>query len=165
MVANGAYAEYLAAAAEDRLDYNGKPMMDDRRARKLQQDKLKKYSSLGGGSLLWGVAMDNPHATMKKEKLEKAKSGPGNLNLEKSASFEGLPTGSILNTFIESHHDMAKKFHENYLFVKDVALERTSALRKELEQEVNIMSMLGDVTIYELEKAEDDVQKAWGKFF
>lgn len=58
-----------------------------------------------------------------------------------------------------------KKFHENYTFVKDVALEKTVALRKELEQEVNIMSMLGDVTIYVLEKAEDDVQKAWAAYY
>lgn len=160
VVANQAYAEYLAGAAEDRLDYSGRPM-DEKKAKRHQNDKDKKYHTLGGGSLLWGVAFKD----QKKNEEEEKKKLESNGALVQNVSFEGLPNESVLTKFIESHQQMAEKFHENFKFVKEVALEKMVQLRKELEAEVNVMSMLGDVTIYELEKAEDDVQKAWEAYY
>jgi len=70
-VANRAYASYLQAAADDRLDANGKPV-DERRGKRLQSDKQKKYSSLGGGSLLLGMSMEMDRRNQEKER-EKVK--------------------------------------------------------------------------------------------
>jgi hypothetical protein len=58
---------------------------------------------------------------------------------------------------------MALVMNANISFIKDVALEKMHALRKELEAEVTVMGALGDATMVELKKAEEDVQKAWGK--
>ena len=162
VIANERYAEFLAAAAEDRLDYSGK-VLDQKKAKKFHGEKMKKYS-LGAGGLLWNEAFKDKktdssgvsnNGTPKKDSVEQ---------VQESASFEGLPDDSMLTGFISCHEKMAEKFNENFTFIKEVALAKTTALRKELEAEANIMSMLGDATIYELEKAEDDVQKAWGKY-
>ena len=79
-------------------------------------------------------------------------------------SFEGLPEDSLITTLVESQFQMAQVFTENAAFVKDVVLDKLIELKKELEAEVSVMSALGDATIHELEKAEDDVQKAWCEF-
>ena len=163
--ANERYAEFCAAAAEDRLDYDGKAL-EERKALKFQGDKHKKYSHLGSGSILWSVAVKREK--QEKERKEKLEQTNGNLNgvsIEDAVSFEGLPEDSMISSFIESHNLMADKFKENYTFLKEVALEKMTALRKELESEVNVMSLMGDATIYELEKAEEDVQKAWSKLW
>lgn len=166
VVANQQYADYLSAAAEDRLDYSGKPIVDGKRAKKMQAEKTRKYDTLGGGSLLFGIAAaaqekNKREEEEKKKKLE-AVAGQG---IVESVSMEGLPDETVLTTFINAHQSMADKFHENFVFVKDVCLEKLTSLRKELESEVNVMSMLGDVTLFELEKAEDDVQKAWTAYY
>ncbi len=140
----------------------------------MQADKNKKYDSLGGGSLLWGIAAAQERKKEEEEKKKKLESVNGGSSVvigaagqvvEQGSSFDGAGAeDTVLATFINAHQQMADKFNENCTFVKDVCLEKLTALRKELEAEVNVMSMLGDVTIFELEKAEDDVQKAWGKF-
>ncbi len=170
MVANQNYAEYLNAAAQDRLDYGGKPM-DDRKAKRFQSDKKTKYTTLGAGTMLWNMSMKDSFDNGTGNSMDSGMTSTGavaaasrpSLLSTMSPSFEGLPEDSILTSVITCHHSMAEKFHENYTFVKDVVLEKMRALRRELESEVNFMSQLGDVTIFELDKAEDDVHKAWGK--
>ncbi len=165
LFANKQYADFCAAAAEDRLDYSGRPILDQKRVRKLQCDKMRKYKGLGSGSVLWNVAVKKEEEERrKKEKLAEIQSSNVTATkLVNSVSFDGLANDSILTSFIESHSQMAEKFYDNYTFIKEVAMQKMTALRKELESEVNVMSMMGDATIFELEKAEDDVQKAWGE--
>ena len=129
------------------------------------REKAKKYAGLGSANALWGItAQKAEEEKKKKEKLAEIKStNITSTSLVNAVSFDGLPKDSILNSFIESHKLMSEKFYENATFIKEVALEKLTALRKELENEVNVMSMMGDATIFELEKAEDDVQKAWGE--
>lgn len=173
IVANQQYAEYLNAAAQDRLDYNGKPM-DDKKAKRFQSEKKTKYTTLGAGTMLWNMSMKDSFDNGTGNSMNSGMTSSGavaaaaaasrpSLLSTASPSFEGLPEDSILNSVITCHQTMAEKFHENYTFVKDVVLEKMRALRRELENEVHSMSQLGDVTIFELEKAEDDVHKAWGK--
>jgi len=138
----------------------------------MKNDRARKYEVLGGGgSLFWGVGMAVAQEKARKEKEEEEKkkkleaTSAGQQILEQQTSFEGLPNETVLTPFINAHKAMADKFNENYLFVKDVCLQKMTDLRKELESEVNVMSMLGDVTIFELEKAEDDVQKAWAAYY
>ena len=166
LVANRQYAEFLAAAAEDRLDYGGRAILEQRKAKKFQTDRLKKYETLGSGSVLWNVAVKKEEENKKKmEKLEGINStGVTSTKMVDAVSFDGLTQDSVLTSFIESHSLMAEKFHENNTFVKEMALDKMTALRKELESEVNVMSIMGDATVFELEKAEDDVQKAWCEF-
>jgi len=189
--ANKAYAEYLQAAADDKLDYAGKPL-NERNVKRFLSEKERKYSTLGTGSLLLGVSMrDNSNSSLGagigggagstppvgvhggfsslspggsgEEKRRKKMEASG--NIVETTSFEGLPENSVLNSIIETHHNMAQKFEENYTFVKEVALAKTRELRKELESEVALMANLGDVTMYELERAEEDVQKAWAAYY
>lgn len=181
-VANKTYADYLTAAADDRLDYSGLPMTDEKKARRYRKEKGKKYTSLGAGSLLWGKAANNggsgkditgnvsDNNNQEKKRLEAARTN-SNTSVNTSSVDEsfteadnfGLPEDSLLTSFVHSHEQMAEKFQENYTFIQNTLLVKATGLRKELEAEVHIMSMLGDVTIFELEKAEDDVQKAWGE--
>jgi hypothetical protein len=160
--ANTNYANYLEAGAQDRLDYSGKPM-EVRKASIFRNEKRKKYSALGGASVLWNVAMSDE----KQKSFTMDNSGVENaiphIPSNTGASFDGLQDESLLTSFIESHNLMALKFRENCIFVRDVALKKTVELRKELEAEVSIMSMLGDAMVYELEKADDDVTRAWGE--
>jgi len=174
--------------------------VDERRGRRLQEDRRKKYSSLGGGSLLMGFSMemDRKSAEKERERIKKKADyasinsditggSSGNIGSGSSGSdhhaatsaiidanhndeiapaisFEGLPEDSLITTLVESQFQMAQVFTENAAFVKDVVLDKLIELKKELEAEVSVMSALGDATIHELEKAEDDVQKAWCKF-
>jgi len=80
-------------------------------------------------------------------------------------SFEGLTDDSLVNKLISAKGEMADQFQENVSFVEDVVLIKLIELRKELECEVNIMSLLGDNTISELERAEEDVQDAWEAYY
>jgi hypothetical protein len=196
--ANETYSKFLQAAADDRLDDSGRPV-DERRGRRLQEDRRKKYSSLGGGSLLMGFSMemDRKSAEKERERIKKKADyasinsditggSSGNIGSGSSGSdhhaatsaiidanhndeiapaisFEGLPEDSLITTLVESQFQMAQVFTENAAFVKDVVLDKLIELKKELEAEVSVMSALGDATIHELEKAEDDVQKAWCK--
>ena len=197
-LANEAYARVLAAAADDRLDYNGKPV-DERRGRRLQEDRRKKYSHLGGGSLLMGMSMeiDRKQQEKERERIKKkadyaainsdlSQSGTAGLtsaavataatldaaeesragldDLAPAISFEGLPEDSLIKTLVESQYEMAEAFNENVKFVGEVVCVKLVDLKKELEAECSVMSALGDATIFELERAEEDVQKAWCKF-
>jgi hypothetical protein len=78
-------------------------------------------------------------------------------------SLDGLPQDSMLKSLLTSQNEMANAFLENVSFNKDVILEKMKGLRKELEAEVSVMGALGDATMHELKKAEDDVHKAWCK--
>lgn len=168
VVANTAYADYLAAASQDRLDYAGKPI-EEKKAKKFQGDKKQKYSKLGGGSMLWNAAIKEKDSVDSNNSRNggSGHTSPIGFGLSSASSsnpsFDGLPEETMLTSFIECHQSMADKFKENYTFVKDVVLSKLTLLRRELEKEVNIISMLGDATMFELEKAEEDVQKAWGE--
>ena len=163
LVANEAYANYLKASADDRIDYAGKPV-DMRRGQSLKLDRMKKYNNLSGGSFYYGKELG------KDEKLEK-KQENNNTSLEKSmelmntstASFDGLPEDSFLAPLINAQLEMADAFLENINFVKDVTLTKITGLRKELEIEVSTLGALGDSTVFELKRAEEDVQKKWSK--
>ena len=169
VAANTAYADYLAAASQDRLDYAGKPI-EEKKAKKFQGDKKQKYSKLGGGSMLWNAAIKEKDSVDSNNSRNggSGHTSPIGFGLSSASSsnpsFDGLPEETMLTSFIECHQSMADKFKENYTFVKDVVLSKLTLLRRELEKEVNIISMLGDATMFELEKAEEDVQKAWGEF-
>lgn len=156
VVANKAYSEFLRASAEDRIDSNGMPVTEAR-GNRLKQDRKKKYNALGGGQLLMNIAMNNKIV----EKVNE--SSPSVPDVQTSVSFENLPDDSLVSELVQCTADMADKFTENVSFIEDVALSKLCELRKELEAELNVMSVLGDATIYELEKAEEDVQKAWGE--
>ena len=202
-VANRAYASYLQAAADDRLDANGKPV-DERRGKRLQSEKQKKYSSLGGGSLLLGMSMEMDRRSQEKER-EKVKrkadyaavnssnfteasanvtnaildatsnsnavsgSGSGSeeagIGIGPSISFEGLASDSMITTLISSHHDTAEMYTEHVNHMENIILPKIKDLKKELEAEVSVMSALGDATLFELERAEEDVQKAWAAYY
>lgn len=167
VIANKQYADYLTAAADDRLDYSGKPM-EENKAIKYRGDKVKKYLSLGAGSLLWNAAHikdSGKNQLNEDEKSRKEKLNASRNSLMKDGNVEGLPADSMLTSFIHCHKQLGEKFLENYTFVKEIALVKIKSLRQELEQEVHIMSQLGDVTIFELEKAEDDVQRNWAAYY
>ena len=163
LVANEAYANYLKASADDRIDYAGKPV-DMRRGQSLKLDRMKKYKNLSGGSFYYGKDLD------KDQKLEK-KQESNNKSLEKSmelmntstSSFDGLPEDTVLKPLITVQLEMADAFLENINFVKDVTLTKITGLRKELEIEVSTLGALGDSTVFELKRAEEDVQKKWSK--
>lgn len=163
LVANEAYANYLKASADDRIDYAGKPV-DVRRGQTLKLDRMKKYNNLSGGSFYYGKELD------KDQKLEK-KQDNNNTSLEKSmelmntstSSFDGLPEDTVLRPLITAQLEMADAFLENINFVKDVTLTKITGLRKELEIEVSTLGALGDSTVFELKRAEEDVQKKWSK--
>jgi hypothetical protein len=175
VVANKAYGAYLAAAAEDRIDRaNGKPV-DERKGKRMQEDKTKRYNRLGGGGLIMGMTPKKDGIGMdeitRKPANGSAPSTPqakrddaGATGLRQTISIQGLPDDSLVNKLIASTGEMAEHFQENVSFVEDVVLIKLIELRKELECEVNIMSLLGDNTISELERAEEEVQYAWGKF-
>jgi hypothetical protein len=195
-LANEAYARVLAAAADDRLDYNGKPV-DERRGKRLQEDRRKKYSHLGGGSLLMGMSMEIDRKQQEKERekikkkadyaainsdlsqpgltsaavataatLDASEQGSGEeAGIEPAISFEGLPEDSLIKSLVECQFEMAEAFNENVKFVGDVVCVKLVELKKELEAECSVMSALGDATIFELDRAEEDVQKAWCKCF
>ena len=175
VVANRAYFEYLNAAAGDLLDQQGKPV-DERKGKRLKEDKVRRYNRLGGGGLLVGLPARKDSLGM--DEITKPSNGSSVPNtpqakktevegpsLRQAVSFEGLPDDSLVSKLIEAKGEMANHFHENVNFVEDVVLVKLIELRKELECEVNVMSLLGDNTIGELERAEEDVQDAWGKFF
>jgi len=66
---------------------------------------------------------------------------------------------------VKAQASMSVLFTANVNFVKDVALPKMVDLKKELEAEVNVMSALGDATMLELEKAENDVHKSWAAYY
>eukprot|EP00554_Chaetoceros_debilis_P005881 CAMPEP_0194073708 /NCGR_PEP_ID=MMETSP0149-20130528/1017_1 /TAXON_ID=122233 /ORGANISM="Chaetoceros debilis, Strain MM31A-1" /LENGTH=644 /DNA_ID=CAMNT_0038753749 /DNA_START=70 /DNA_END=2004 /DNA_ORIENTATION=- len=157
VVANKAYTEFLRASAEDRIDGNGMPVAEAR-GNRLKQERKKKYSSLGGGQMLMNLAMNN-------KIVEKVNGDSSIPDVQSSVSFENLPDDSLVSELVQCTADMADKFTENVNFIEDVALTKLCELKKELEAELSVMSVLGDATIYELEKAEEDVQKAWAAFY
>ena len=176
LAANESYAHFLRAAAEDRLDYNGKPV-DKKRGEKIKIERGYKYSSLGGGGLLNAVAAEQDRVKLAADEHDNDAgkiSGSGysnanananaNANINHNVSFDGLPEHSMLHSLIHSQIEMADVMTENINFVKDISLEKMHSLRKELEAEVSVMGALGDATMFELKKAEDDVQKSWGEF-
>ena len=174
LAANESYAHFLRAAAEDRLDYNGKPV-DKKRGEKIKIERGYKYSSLGGGGLLNAVAAEQDRVKLAADEHDNDAgkiSGLGlgysnanaNANINHNVSFDGLPEHSMLHSLIHSQIEMADVMTENINFVKDISLEKMHSLRKELEAEVSVMGALGDATMFELRKAEDDVQKSWGEF-
>ncbi len=162
VVANKAYAAYLRAAAEDRIDSEGKAVNETRGVR-IQADRKKKYSSLGGGSMLMAYGMQ-PRSTIVEKSVDNSGVSTTSTATGLGISFDNLPEDSLVSELVQMHADMAEKFTENITFVEDVTLAKMIELRKELEAELSVMSVLGDATMYELEKAEEDVQKAWGKF-
>ena len=109
--------------------------------------------------MLMNLAMNNKIV----EKVNE--SNPSDPDVQSSISFENLPDDSLLSELVQCTSDMADKFTENVSFIEDVALTKFCELKKELEAELSVKSVLGDATIYELEKAEEDVQKAWGELF
>ena len=169
LAANESYEQFLRSAADDRLDHDGKPV-DERRGRKLREERKKKYDSLGGGNLLLGLSIEQDRLNQEKERKKQAEEKAAAVGLNDSgvsdaATTEGLPDGSLVTSLVESQYAMADVFTENVTFVKEVVLEKMYDLRKELEAELSVMSALGDATMYELKRAEDDVQKAWCKYF
>lgn len=166
-VANQEYAKFLRAAAEDRLDHNGKPV-EGKRVSKMQMERQKRGVSLQGG-LTMKAALDAARVEVKKNTQEHSK---GNGTTTKTTTGEdkgtldsnhGMTEDTMIHNLVTSHATMADVFQENINFVKDVTLVKIVELRKELEAEVHVMSALGDATLYELNRAEKDVQKAWGE--
>ena len=170
LAANESYANFLTAAAEDRLDYAGKPV-DKKRGERIKAERGHKYSSLGGGGLLSAVAAEQDRMKLDAHKSDEFENdvrdhahANANANANHNVSVDGLPEHSMLHSLIQSQIEMANVMTENVNFVKEISLEKMHALRKELEAEVSVMGALGDATMFELKKAEDDVQKSWGKF-
>lgn len=162
LVANQAYVGFLQAAAEDRLDHAGKPV-DKRRGQRLKADRAYKYSSLGGEGFLLGMSLEQNRQKIESQKSQDTDEG-GRIDAN-NASFDGLPDNSMLNTLIQSQLEMADVMTENVDFIKDIVLVKLHSLRRELESEVTVMGALGDATMFELKKAEDDVQKAWAAYY
>jgi len=162
LAANEAYATFLNAAAEDRLDHAGHPV-DKRRGQRLKADRMQKYSSLGGGGMLLGMSAEQDRQKVETQKAQDTADQRG--MAVSNVSFDGLPENSMLNSLIHSQLEMALVMNANISFIKDVALEKMHALRKELEAEVTVMGALGDATMVELKKAEEDVQKAWAAYY
>lgn len=163
LVANEAYHKFLRAAAEDRLDQHGKPSAG-RRVSKMQMDKHKIRVSLQSGLNL-KTAMDMAGVDVKKKSSENlaADGEEEESKVDLNVSFDGLASDTMIHNLVSSHAAMADVFEQNIDFTKDVTLVKMEELRKELESEVSVMSALGDATLYELNRAEADVQKAWGK--
>eukprot|EP00557_Chaetoceros_sp_GSL56_P005024 CAMPEP_0176497290 /NCGR_PEP_ID=MMETSP0200_2-20121128/11643_1 /TAXON_ID=947934 /ORGANISM="Chaetoceros sp., Strain GSL56" /LENGTH=725 /DNA_ID=CAMNT_0017895289 /DNA_START=135 /DNA_END=2312 /DNA_ORIENTATION=+ len=178
VAANQSYAEFLMAVAEDRLDYGGKPV-DRRRGNKLKDERFRKYHSLGGGAILMGMGIEQSQQQGQPSQQQQHHQGGGGNILNTSASsdskdvmqhtgsvsLDGLPQDSMLKSFLTSQNEMASAFLDNVSFNKDVILEKMKGLRKELEAEVSVMGALGDATMHELKKAEDDVHKAWSAYY
>jgi hypothetical protein len=136
----------------------------------MQMERQKRGVSLQGG-LTMKAAMDAAGVEVKKTTTttnnnnnnahehdamteEKGKSDSSN---------HGLTEDTMIHGLVTSHAAMADVFQENIDFVKDVTLVKVVELRKELEAEVHVMTALGDATLYELNRAENDVQKGWGE--
>jgi hypothetical protein len=176
-VANQAYAKFLRAAAEDRLDHNGKPVEGKRVSKMMQMERQKRGVSLQGG-LTMKIALDAAGVEVKKKKNDNdTNHNHNNTNTNahehdamteekgKSDSNHGLTEDTMIHGLVTSHAAMADVFQENIDFVKDVTLVKVVELRKELEAEVHVMTALGDTTLYELNRAEKDVQKAWAAYY
>jgi hypothetical protein len=166
-LANQAYVKFLRAAAEDRLDHNGKPV-EGKRVSKMQMERQKRGVSLQGG-LTMKAALDAAGVEVKKNAQDHP-TGNGTTTTTAedkgtSDSNHGLAEDTMIRNLITSHATMADVFQENINFVKDVTLVKIVELRKELEAEVHVMSALGDATLYELNRAEKDVQKAWAAYY
>lgn len=167
-VANQAYAKFLQAAAEDRLDHNGRPV-EGKRVSKMHMDRHKRGVSLQGG-LTMKAALDAAGVEVKKKPQEQPNGTTNHQHEEKeksdvNPSLDGLAENTMIHSLVKSHAAMADVFQENINFVNDVTLVKIVELRKELEAEVQVMTALGDTTLYELNRAETDVQKAWGKYY
>lgn len=165
LVANEAYHKFLRAAAEDRLDQHGKPTAG-RRVSKMQMDKNKTKISLQSGLNL-KTAMDVAGIEVKKKSSENlaADGEEEQSKTDLNVSFDGLANDTMIHNLVSSHAAMADVFEQNIDFTKDVTLVKMEELRKELESEVSVMTALGDATLYELNRAETDVQKAWAAYY
>lgn len=179
--ANQAYADYCLAVAEDRLDSDGL-VVDEKRGKKLRDERWRKYHRMGNigfgtigfgaTSSKYGEAVVPPssptasvgygNSTNVKSKMSQLRAAGSDLSRENS---DGVKGADLLGSYMDCKEAMADRFQTNVKFNEDVALTKIEQLKEELETEIAVMKVLGDASLIELEKAEEDVQEAWASFY
>jgi len=180
--ANQVYADYCLAVAEDRLDSEGK-VVDEKRGKKLRDDRWRRYHRMGNigfGTIGFGATSSKygeapaagPSApstsvgfgtsTSMKNKMSQLRAVGSDLSRD---SARGVMGPDLLESYLDCKEAMADRFQTNAIFNDDVALSKITQLKEELETEIQIMKVLGDASLLELEKAEEDVQEAWLSFY
>lgn len=144
----------------------GMSMEIDRKQQEKEREKIKKkadYAAINSDLSQPGLTSA---AVATAATLDASEQGSGEeAGIEPAISFEGLPEDSLIKSLVECQFEMAEAFNENVKFVGDVVCVKLVELKKELEAECSVMSALGDATIFELDRAEEDVQKAWSAYF
>jgi hypothetical protein len=94
-------------------------------------------------------------ASVRKKPGRKSPSKGGESDTKKS---------SVIKEIREAQHIMAKKFGENAKNMDEEIAEAIGSLLEDLKRQFSVMENLGSSIISELEKTEQEVTQAWGKY-
>eukprot|EP00978_Attheya_sp_CCMP212_P013250 scaffold33345_cov45-Attheya_sp.AAC.1 len=141
--ANRVYGEHMMCIFENSLEWDGAPILDTKRKKKLTEER----------------------AAREKEQTSGA-SEEGKLQMGEAAYNELVEQRSTLvHTLIASNSDIAERYRENAKAMFNEILPKFTSLRKELENEIRDIKKLGDFLITEMTKSFADVNSIWDLYY